>query len=69
MRGQTPDPSLRVSVDHGVGGSILLPYLDDLSIFGSHQYFTLKFPEGKKKKPDGYITIIITNVFIIVFLM
>lgn len=38
---QTPDPSLSVSVDHGVGGSVLFSNLYDLPILGSHQDFTL----------------------------
>lgn len=38
---QTPDAPLSVSVDHGVGGRVLLSHLYDLAIFGAHQDFTL----------------------------
>lgn len=41
VSGQTPDSSLGVSVDHGVGGGVLLSNFDDLTVFGSHQDFTL----------------------------
>lgn len=48
MSCQTPDSSLSVSVDHGVGGSILFSNFYDLSIFGSHQDFTLD-DRGQKR--------------------
>lgn len=42
VRSQTPDPPMSVSIDHGVGGGVLLSNLNDLPVFGSHQDFTLR---------------------------
>lgn len=47
VRSQTPDPPVSVSIDHGVGGSVLLSNLNDLSVFGSHQDFTLDENGGR----------------------
>ncbi|KAG5278567.1 hypothetical protein AALO_G00100360 [Alosa alosa] len=41
VRGQAPDASLRVPVDHGVGRGILLAHLDDLAVLGAHQDLAL----------------------------
>lgn len=51
MSCQTPDSSLSVSVDHGVGGSVLFSHLDDLSVFGSHQDFTLDDRSKEENQP------------------
>lgn len=49
MSGQTPDSSLSVTIDHGVGGCVLFPNFYDLSIFGSYQDFTLNI---RKEESD-----------------
>lgn len=49
---QTPDPSLSVPIDHGVGGSVLLSNLNDFAVFGSHQDFSLKIHQFKTKLLD-----------------
>lgn len=49
MSGQSPDSSLSVAIDHGVGGCVLFPNLYDLSIFGSYQDFTLNI---RKEESD-----------------
>lgn len=64
VSGQTPDPPLSVSVDHGVGGSVLLSNLDDLAVFGPNQDLTLHHQRGKQTRQMFQVSqIVVTTWF------
>lgn len=57
MSAQTPDSPPSVTVQQQVGRRVLLPDLDDLTVFRPHQDLTLRKTRGQGDEEDGWVMV------------